>query len=125
MPDERSPAGAGTAGAQVPRPRPALPPEVVASLRSAFEQEVRERVPRLHRLARDVPGHDVLTQAQRDAHSLASSAVVVGEAEAARGARALEGALGQCLLQPLAPLPPEVLAQGDRLAGLLDDWLRR
>ena len=123
MPDEHGPAGA--AGAQAPPRRAALPPDVVASLRAAFEQEVRRRVPRLCRLQRDVPGRAVLAQAQRDAHSLASSAVVAGEAEAARCARALEGALEQCLLQMPAPLPPEVLAQAERLASLLDTWLRR
>lgn len=125
MPDERGPADAGTGGVQAPRRRPALPPDVVASLHAAFQQEVRRRVPRLRRLRRDVPGHEVLAQAQRDAHTLASSAVVVGEAEAARCARALEGALGQCLLQPLAPPPPEVLAEAERLASLLDVWLQR
>lgn len=123
MPDERSPAGARDVHAS--RRRPALPPEVVASLHAAFAQEVRRRLPRLCRLHGAVPGGEVLAQAQRDAHSLGSSAVVAGEVEAARCARALEGALEQCLLRPRAPVPPEVLEQADRLAGLLDAWLQR
>ena len=137
MPDDRGPAGTAAvpaadlpagqvAAAAVPAPRrrATLPPEVVASLRAAFAQEVLLRVPRLCRLQSSAPNPDVLTAALRDAHCLGSSAVVVGAVDAARCARGLESALGHCLLEPLAPLPPEVLAEAARLVALLDPWRR-
>jgi HPt (histidine-containing phosphotransfer) domain-containing protein len=63
-----------------------LPAEVVASLRAAFAEEVAARLPRLRGAVDGVLGEDVL----RDAHTLASSAAVVGEPEASRLARELE-----------------------------------
>lgn len=80
--------GADRAGA--PRTPRVLPPEALASLRQAFAGEVEERLPRLLALLDRPPGADAL----RDAHALGSSAVVVGEAEASRTARALEAELG-------------------------------
>ena len=73
-------------GQRVPR---ALPPEAVAGLRDAFAGEVAARLPRLMELLDGPPGPDAL----RDAHALGSSAVVVGEADASRTARALEAEL--------------------------------
>ncbi len=78
---------AGTGAARTPR---VLPPEALASLREAFAGEVEDRLPRLLALLAGPPGPDAL----RDAHALGSSAVVVGEAEASRTARALEAELG-------------------------------
>ena len=73
-----------------PRPRRGLPPEAVAGLREAFAGEVTTRLPRLLQLLGGPPGPDAL----RDAHALGSSAVVVGENDASRTARALEAELG-------------------------------
>ena len=73
-----------------PRPPRTLPPEAVASLREAFAGEVASRLPRLQELLDGPPGPDAL----RDAHALGSSAVVVGEPDASRTARALEAELG-------------------------------
>ena len=99
------------AAPDVPRPRRALPPDAVADLLAAFAGEVAVRLPRL--LA-DPLGPDAL----RDAHTLGSSAVVVGRPEASRAARRLEAELSsptpdadraRRLLQELAtqlsPLP--------------------
>jgi HPt (histidine-containing phosphotransfer) domain-containing protein len=66
-----------------------LPPEAVAGLREAFAGEVGSRLPRLLALLDGPPGPDAL----RDAHALGSSAVVVGEPDASRTARALEAEL--------------------------------
>ncbi len=74
-------------GRRAPR---VLPPEALASLREAFAGEVEDRLPRLLALLDGPPGPDAL----RDAHALGSSAVVVGEADASRTARALEAELG-------------------------------
>jgi len=71
------------------RPRRGLPPEA-AGLREAFAGEVATRLPRLLQLLDGPPGPDAL----RDAHALGSSAVVVGENDASRTARALEAELG-------------------------------
>ena len=65
----------------------ALPAEAVAELHAAFAGEVAVRLPRL--LA-DPLGADAL----RDAHTLGSSAVVVGRPDASRAARRLEAELG-------------------------------
>lgn len=62
-----------------------LPAGLAESLRAAFAHEVAERLPRLL-AAGSTPGPDAL----RDAHTLASSAAVVGEPEAALAARAAE-----------------------------------
>ena len=70
-----------------------LPPEALAGLREAFAAELAERLPRL-RQAVDSGDDVLLRQAVRDAHSLGSSAAVVGEADASRTARALEAELG-------------------------------
>ena len=61
----------------------AVPPAVLAELRAAFVTEVRTRLPHLE------SGSDA-EEARRDAHTLASSAWVVGEPEIARLARAVE-----------------------------------
>ncbi len=73
-----------------PGPRRILPPAAVAGLREAFAGEVADRLPRLLQLLDGPPGPDAV----RDAHALGSSAVVVGEHDAARTACALEVELG-------------------------------
>jgi HPt (histidine-containing phosphotransfer) domain-containing protein len=80
-------------GAAARRPARVLPPEALAGLRDAFAGEVQARLPRLMALLDGPPLPDAL----RDAHALGSSAVVVGEADASRTARALEAELGKDL----------------------------
>ena len=70
------------------RPRRALPPEALADLQAAFAGEVAVRLPRLLR-------HPLGADALRDAHTLGSSAVVVGRPEVSRAARSLEAELGR------------------------------
>ncbi len=60
-----------------------LPPGTLDGLRQAFSGEVRERLPRLVSL-------DDPLVAVRDAHTLGSSAWVVGEADISALARAVE-----------------------------------
>ncbi|HWG95087.1 MAG TPA: Hpt domain-containing protein [Mycobacteriales bacterium] len=86
-----------------------LPEQAVAGLREAFAAEVAERLPRLHAaLAAGRPA-----DALRDAHTLGSSALVVGEPGVGRAARAAEAAM-------LAGEPAaEHVAE---LAALLDRW---
>lgn len=69
-----------------------LPPAALAGLREAFAVEVAERLPRLQAAVATGRPED-LTGAVRDAHSLGSSAVVVGEPDASRAARAAESLL--------------------------------
>ncbi|MCW2672911.1 MAG: hypothetical protein JWP14_1500 [Frankiales bacterium] len=64
----------------------AVPPALLRDLRIAFANEVSSRLPRLRELTD-------LEAARRDAHTLASSAWVVGEPEIARLARAVEAEL--------------------------------
>ena len=61
----------------------AVSADVRALLRAAFANELEERLPRL------TAGTDPEV-VRRDAHTLASSAAVVGEPEIARAARAVE-----------------------------------
>jgi HPt (histidine-containing phosphotransfer) domain-containing protein len=89
------------APAAAPRHVRTLPPEAVASLRAAFAGEVATRLPRLLTLldeGLDGPGD---ADCLRDAHALGSSAVVVGEPEVSRTARALEVELS-------VPVPDQV-----------------
>jgi HPt (histidine-containing phosphotransfer) domain-containing protein len=97
----------------VPRRPRTLPPEALAGLRDAFAGEVRSRLPRLLTLLDGPPLADSL----RDAHALGSSAVVVGETEASRTARALEAELGAA-----APDRARCAALVRELADRLDGW---
>lgn len=110
MPDV---SGLDVAGAGAPRAPRVLPPEALASLRDAFAGEVQDRLPRLLALLEGPPGPDAL----RDAHALGSSAVVVGEAEASRTARALEAELGRD-----APDRERCAELVRELAARLDAW---
>jgi HPt (histidine-containing phosphotransfer) domain-containing protein len=87
-----------------------LPAQAVAGLREAFAAEVAERLPRLR--AAVVDGSAGAT-AVRDAHTLGSSAAVVGEPAACRAARAAEAAL-------LAGAPAR--EHVEELAALLEGW---
>jgi HPt (histidine-containing phosphotransfer) domain-containing protein len=79
-----------------------LPPGALDGLREAFAAEVRERLPRLVSLSDP-------DAARRDAHTLASSAWVVGESQIATLARAVEDQF------PGGPLPELVAALQDYL----------
>jgi HPt (histidine-containing phosphotransfer) domain-containing protein len=109
VPDDQDVAGSATRPA-----RRALPPEALADLREAFAGEVESRLPRLLELLDGPPGPDAL----RDAHALGSSAVVVGEVEASRSARALEAELGSD-----SPGPERVAELVRELADRLAGWL--
>lgn len=125
MPEDQDVAGPSvtTPDARPPRPRAAMSDELVASLREAFTEEVVDRMPRLTAVRTAVPGRDVLSQARRDAHSLAGSAAVVGEAEAARCARSVELQI-ETFLDDLNPsLPASLLTSIDLLESLLSSWL--
>lgn len=109
MPDD-------SARGRSPRLR-SLPPEALAGLREAFADEVGHRLPRLLALLDAPPGHDPGPDARRDAHALGSSAVVVGENDASRTARALEAELGG------AADPPVVQRLVRELAAQLGGWV--
>lgn len=65
--------------------------DVQLALREAFAGEIAARLPRLQALA---DGNlEVVEDARRDAHTLASSAIIVGEPEIASLAHAVELAL--------------------------------
>lgn len=105
------------------RKRAAMSDELVASLREAFTEEVVDRMPRLLAMRTAAPGRDVLTQARRDAHSLAGSSAVVGQAEAARCARSVELQIETVLDDVPGPLPAALLTSVDLLETLLSGWL--
>ena len=96
-----------------PRAPRTLPPEALAGLREAFAGEVASRLPRLRALLDGPPGPDAL----RDAHALGSSAVVVGEPEASRAARAIEAELGED-----QPDRERLAALVRELSDLLEAW---
>jgi len=108
VPDDQDVAAVG-----LPAQRRALPPEALAGLREAFAGEVAARLPRLQELLTAPPGPDAL----RDAHALGSSAVVVGEPEASRTARALEAELSSD-----APDPDLLAELVHELTRRLQDW---
>lgn len=117
MPDdhERVPAPRSPHTALPPtRPARTLPPEALAGLRQAFAGEVSTRLPRLLALLDGPPGPDSV----RDAHTLGSSAVVVGEPDASRTARALEAQLVRDV-----PDPAEVRRLVRELADRLGAWV--
>jgi len=100
----------------------ALAPEVVASLRAAFAEELADRLPRLRRAAQDAgqssspPDAAVRAAAVRDAHTLGSSAFVVGEPDAARLARRAEALLLD------GSDPAELVAALGALDDALNSW---
>jgi HPt (histidine-containing phosphotransfer) domain-containing protein len=95
-------------------PRPGLPEEAVASLRASFLGEVRSRLPRLQAL---LDGAGDPEEVRRDAHTLASSAVIVGEPAISRASRAAEDDLTadtvRALVDLLTALLADVPTEGD------------
>ncbi len=92
----------------------ALPEHALAGLRDAFAAEVADRLPRLLALRPDA-APDEVAQALRDAHTLGSSAVVLGEPAASRVARAIEVELSSGRVGTV----PERVRE---LAALLSAW---
>jgi len=119
VPDDQDLAGMRPTGSEQ---SPALSPELLVALRAAFAGEADRRLPRLRRLQQH-PGPQVLEQALRDAHSLASSAAIVGAADVARCAARVEAGLERCLRDPAPGLPAPVAADAEQLTALLDCWL--
>ncbi len=95
----------------------------MASLHEAFAGEVADRMPRLRAVPTGRPGRELIQQARRDAHSLASSAAIVGAADVARCAARVEAGLERCLRDPAPGLPAPVVADAEQLTALLDCWL--
>jgi len=91
-----------------------LPEHALVGLRDAFAAEVADRLPRLLALRPDASGDEV-AQALRDAHTLGSSAVVLGEPAASRVARAIERDLSSGRVGT-------VQKQVRELAALLSAW---
>lgn len=97
---------------------PGLPAEAVASLRAAFAGEVADRLPRLAAAAAgqvDSADSEDFAVVLRDAHTLGSSAAVVGAVEASRTARELEELL---IAEDLTAVP----AMAARLVEQLAAW---
>lgn len=90
------------------------PAAALAGLREAFTAEVGDRLPRLLALRPDA-APDELAQALRDAHTLGSSAVVLGEPAASRVAREIESDL-------CAGRVGAVPGRARELAALLSAW---
>lgn len=93
-----------------------LPPQAREGLAEAFRSEVSARLPRLQAVADGKATAAELEQARRDAHTLGSSATVLGEPSAAQCARALEVELAGGGSAQVAPLVR-------RLHELLAGWL--
>lgn len=98
-----------------------LPEGALAGLRGAFAQEVSERLPRLQ-AAVDSGTDTALDQALRDAHTLGSSAAVLGEGEASRTARAAEALL--LARPPGGPVPAGLQVHVAELQTRLGGWRR-
>jgi HPt (histidine-containing phosphotransfer) domain-containing protein len=99
-----------------------LSPAALAGLREAFAAEVAERLPRLRAAA--AGGTSVhLVGALRDAHTLGTSAVIVGEPQIARSAREVERLLRAYDDDPTGTeVLAEVRARVDDLNGRLAGW---
>lgn len=87
-----------------------LPASAVASLRAAFADELATRLPRMKEAAAGRLELLDLRDLLRDAHSLGSSAAVVGEAEASRAARELEVLLADEELAGVADAAAKVVS---------------
>lgn len=83
-----------------------LPPAAVAAVRAAFSGEVARRLPLLEAALNALddgagwPTGDELSAAIRAAHTLASGAAIVGEAQASRALREAEYLLGGSVVDP-------------------------
>src|SRR3954452_8633414 len=106
----------------------ALPAGAVAALRDAFAGEVATRLPGMQSAAAEVLATGAVSAAQdlvHHAHTLASSAAILGEAVASRHARHCEELLlSWCAADAVPPgVAAEAAADVETVALLLAPWL--
>jgi hypothetical protein len=108
----------------------ALPERAVAALRDAFAGEVATRLPGMQSAACEVLSTGAVSAARAlcsHAHTLASSAAVLGEAVASRHARHCEELLLAWTRDDAATVPREVAVDAaqdvEAVALLLAPWL--
>lgn len=108
----------------------ALPERAVAALRDAFAGEVATRLPGMQSAAAEVLTTGAVSAARTlitHAHTLASSAAVLGEAMASRYARHCEELLVLALASPVDVVPREVAVGAaedvEAVSMLLAPWL--
>jgi hypothetical protein len=108
----------------------ALPERAVAALRDAFAGEVATRLPGMQSAACEVLATGAVGAARTlasHAHTLASSAAVLGESLASRHARHCEELLSSWCGEGVASVPPTVAADAaydvEAVALLLAPWL--
>lgn len=113
-----------------PTPRRAQPADQAEALRTAFAQEVTARLAPLQAAVVELAATKALTAARivvQHAHTLASSAVILGEDLAAYHARRCEQALVDAVDAGVEPLPDaavqEAVTEADTLIVLLGPWL--
>lgn len=95
-----------------------------AGLADAFAGEVAARLPALLAAVTRLP--DAVAEATTHAHTLASSAAILGEAEASRAARACEELLLPYATGPLpAAVASDAAALAETVALVLAPWLLR
>jgi chemotaxis protein histidine kinase CheA len=108
----------------------ALPERAVAALRDAFAGEVATRLPGMQSACAEVLATGAVDAARTllsHAHTLASSAAVLGEALASRHARHCEELLVGALREDVAVVPRDVAADAaaevETVSLLLAPWL--
>ncbi len=113
-----------------PTPRPALSAEQAEGLREAFAHEVTARLAPLQTALTQLAASHALDAARvvlEHSHTLASSAVILGEDLAAYHARRCEQALVDHVDAGVEPLPDDVVrdavTEGETLVVLLGPWL--
>lgn len=113
-----------------PTPRPAPTEEHAEALRTAFAQEVTARLAPLQAAVGELAathGLDAARIVVAHSHTLASSAVILGEDLAAYHARRCEQSLADHVDAGVDPLPDEAVqaavTEADTLVVLLGPWL--
>ncbi len=104
----------------------ALPERAVAALRDAFAGEVAKRLPGMQSAAAEVlttGDHDAARTLLTHAHTLASSAAIVGESLASRHARRCEELLAACDSAVPRDVAEEAVAEVETVTLLLAPWL--
>jgi hypothetical protein len=108
----------------------ALPERAVAALRDAFAGEVATRLPGMQSACAEVLATGAVEAARTllgHAHTLASSAAVLGESLASRHARHCEEIVAECLRGDTGTVPRDVAADAatevETVSLLLAPWL--
>lgn len=105
----------------------ALPERAVAALRDAFAGEVAKRLPGMQSAAALVlttGDHDAARTLLTHAHTLASSAAIVGESLASQHARRCEELLASCGESSVpGDVAAEAVAEVETVTLLLAPWL--